>query len=82
MKNVTITLDERTAAWIRVQAAGQSKSVSRFVGEILHKQMTDARAYNEAMRRFLSEAPLDFVWADGHRPTRDELHDRDALRRY
>jgi hypothetical protein len=82
MKNVTITLDERTAAWIRVQAARQSKSVSRFVGEILHKQMMDTRAYNEAMRRFLSEEPLEFAWTDGHRPTREELHDRDALRRY
>lgn len=82
MKNVTITLDERTAAWIRVQAARHSKSVSRFVGEILHKQMTDTRAYNEAMRRFLSEEPLEFAWTDGRRPTREELHDRDALRRY
>ena len=82
MKNVTITLDVRTAAWVRIQAAKQNMSVSRFLGEVLHKQMTDARAYDEAMRHFLTEQPLQFEWSDGRRPTRDDLHDRDALRRY
>lgn len=82
MKNVTIVLDERTAAWVRVQAAKQNTSVSRFLGEILHQRMTDTHAYDEALRRFLSEEPLKFKWADGRRPTREELHDRDAVRRY
>ena len=39
MKNITITLDEETAAWVRIQAAEQNKSVSRFVGE--HLQTSD-----------------------------------------
>ena len=82
MKNVTIAMDNRTAAWIRVQAARHNMSVSRFVGEILHQQMTDTRAYDEAMRRFLGEELLEFEWADGRRPTREELHDRNGLRRY
>ena len=29
MKNVTITLDENLAAWVRVEAAKAGKSVSR-----------------------------------------------------
>ena len=33
MKNITITLDAETAAWVRTQAAEQNKSVSRLVGE-------------------------------------------------
>ncbi|HET9108771.1 MAG TPA: hypothetical protein VFN79_16435 [Steroidobacteraceae bacterium] len=82
MKNVTITLDERTAAWVRVQAAKENMSVSRFLAELLHRRMGDARAYEEAMRRFLSEKPLEFAWTDGRRPTREDLHDRDTLRRY
>ncbi len=82
MKNVTIVLDERTAAWLRVQAAKQSLSVSRFVGQMLHRQMTDAHRYDEAMRRFLSEPPLEFGWVGGRRPAREALHDRDTLRRY
>jgi hypothetical protein len=32
MKNITITLDPETAAWVRVQAAEQNLSVSRFIG--------------------------------------------------
>ena len=82
MKNITITLDERTAAWARVQAANENMSVSRFLALVLHQRMSDVRAYDEAMRRFLSEKPLEFAWADGRRPTREDLHDRDALRRY
>jgi hypothetical protein len=80
MKNVTIAMDQRTAAWVRIQAAKQNMSVSRFVGEILHRQMTEAHAYDEAMRRFLGEEPLVFDWENGRRPTREELHDRNALR--
>jgi hypothetical protein len=80
LKNVTIAMDKSTAAWVRVQAAKQNMSVSRFVGEILYQQMTGARAYDEGMRRFLGEEPLQFEWTDGRRPTREELHDRNALR--
>ncbi|MHB1872817.1 MAG: CopG family transcriptional regulator [Steroidobacteraceae bacterium] len=82
MKNVTIVLDERTAAWPRIQAAKQNLSVSRRVGQMLSKQMTGAQAYDESMRRFLNEEPLEFGWVGGRRPAREELHDRDALRRY
>jgi hypothetical protein len=35
MKNVTISMDEETAAWARVEAAKQGKSLSRYVGELL-----------------------------------------------
>ena len=48
MKNITITLDAETAAWVRVQAAEQNKSVSRFVGEYLQTQMKDRREYQRA----------------------------------
>ena len=80
MKNVTITLDEQTAAWIRVYAARHNTSVSRIVGELLHERMREGKEYEQAMRRFLAKPPLAFRWKGGRRPTRDELHDRDALR--
>jgi hypothetical protein len=41
MRNVAITLDDETASWVRVYAAGQRLSVSRFVGEVL-KEVTHA----------------------------------------
>jgi hypothetical protein len=55
MKNVTITLDERTAAWARVYAARHNMSVSRLVGEMLQGRMREHKDYDEAMRRFLAK---------------------------
>ncbi|HXI49133.1 MAG TPA: DUF6364 family protein [Steroidobacteraceae bacterium] len=80
MKNLTITLDEKTAAWIRVYAAKQGMSVSRFVGELLNERMIETRTYNQALRKFLAHKPFEFELADGRRPTREELHDRSGLR--
>jgi len=80
MKNLTITLDEKTAAWIRVYAARQGMSVSRFVGELLNERMIETRTYNQALRKFLAQKPFEFELADGRRATREELHDRSGLR--
>ena len=54
MKNITITLDEETAAWARVHAARKNLSLSRFVGELLGEHMREAREYDRAMRGFLA----------------------------
>lgn len=81
MKNITITLDEKTAAWARVHAAKQSKSVSRLVGEMLHKHMQESREYDEAMQHWLARKPFKFDKPGGRLPTRDELYDRASLRR-
>jgi hypothetical protein len=80
MKNVTITLDERTAAWARVYAAQQGKSVSRLLGEILQERMRELRDYDEAMRRYLAKKAVKFEWIGGQRPSREELHERAGLR--
>jgi hypothetical protein len=80
MKNVTITLDAKTAAWLRVYAAKRGMSVSRFVGEVLQERMGKVRDYEESMRSFLSQQPFAFDFAAGRRPSREELHDRSGLR--
>jgi len=80
MKNVTITLDEETAAWARIYAAQHNTSVSRMVGELLHRHMRDSREYEEAMRHFLSKAPVKFKRGKAGYAKRDELHDRARLR--
>jgi plasmid stability protein len=80
MKNVTITLDEKTAAWARVYAAKHNTSVSRIVGEMLRQRMTEFREYDDAMRRFLGKAPVKLKRAGERYATRDELHDRAGLR--
>jgi hypothetical protein len=80
MKNVTITLDEKTAAWVRIYAAQRGKSVSRLIGEVLAERMREYRNYNEAMRRYLSRKPFKFEWIGGTRPTREEVNERSSLR--
>ena len=82
MKNITITLDERTAAWARVHAAQHGKSVSRLVGEMLQAHMHESREYDDAMRRWLSVKPVNLGKPGGRYPTREELHDRPSLRRH
>jgi hypothetical protein len=46
MVNVTVSMDEETAQWVRVEAAKAGKSVSRWLGDVLGKQRrsrTDTR---------------------------------------
>lgn len=80
MKNVTITLDEETAAWVRVHAARHDTSVSRIVGEMLRERMRDARAYDSAMRRFLARPARPLSAPGQPLPARDDVHDRTSLR--
>jgi hypothetical protein len=79
MRNVTITLDEETARWARVEAAHRDMSVSRLIGELLREYMRAQATYEEAMRRYLARAPVMLKDA-GRYPTREELHDRAGLR--
>ena len=80
MKNVTITLDEETAAWARVHAAEQGKSVSRLVGDMLRERMRSDRDYEDAMHRFLSKKPRVLSSPDTPYPKREDLYDRGRLR--
>lgn len=80
MKNVTITLDERTAAWLRIHAAEQGMSVSRFVGEALRARMQKDREYEDAMRRFLSRKPVIINKSGERYPKREDLYDRGRIR--
>jgi len=80
VKNVTITLDEVTAAWARVHAAQRNVSVSRFVGELLTREMRESREYDEAMRRFLARRPVRLKREGVRYPSREEVHDRPGLR--
>jgi hypothetical protein len=77
MKNITITLDTKAAAWARVQAAERNMSLSRFVGEMLRQKMRHSQEYRQAMRAALAEKPLRL---EGPYLKRDELYDRSRIR--
>lgn len=79
MKNITVTLDEKTAAWARVYAAKRNMSLSRFLGDLLNEKMRESREYEDAMRLYFSIKPRNL--SDGKPyPKRDELYDRKVLR--
>jgi ribosome biogenesis SPOUT family RNA methylase Rps3 len=75
-RNVTITLDEESARWARIEAAKRDMSVSSFVGSILGEHMRREREYAAAMRRFLDAGPWALKEPGTRYPTRDSLHDR------
>ena len=80
MKNVTLTLPEETAAWLRVRSAQDGRSVSRWLAELLDGMRRREDEYDLALERLLARKPRKLNWVDGRRPTREELHDRSGLR--
>jgi hypothetical protein len=77
MKNVTVTLDEETARWARIEAARRDVSVSSLLRDLLHDHMGGSESYAGAQERYLSRGPRKL---GGPRPSREELHDRVGLR--
>ena len=95
MKNITVSIDERTHRQARVRAAELGTSVSalvrtylnRLVAEPLEEKVTEEESETplERRRRLLREVFADFdARGVGIRMSenisRDELYDRDALR--
>ena len=80
MRNITVTLDDETARWTRIEAARKEMSVSRFIRETLRERMGGQVAYDGAMQRYLSRDPVALRVPDRALPSREELHDRDDLR--
>jgi hypothetical protein len=80
MKNVTITLDEKTAAWARKHAAQNDTSLSRFVGQLLETTMRESREYERSMREYLAREPVPLRDSSAPYPSRDQLYDRGRLR--
>jgi hypothetical protein len=80
MKNVTITLREDVADWLRVEAAKQGLSMSAFVGDLLETRMGRGKDQLAGLEFFLSGPGFPGVSAD--LPKRDDLHDCEALHRH
>ncbi len=79
MKNVTVTLEEEVALWVRVRAAEQNQSVSRYLADMLRKQMTEEKTYEEAMSRFLARKPSPISDSETY-PARETLYERPGVR--
>ncbi len=82
MKNVTVTLPEDVALWLRIEAAKHDRSVSSWLAELLEGMRRHDDEYDVSMERFLARArqPRMLKRPGDRYPTRDELHDRAGIR--
>lgn len=76
LRNVTITVDEETARWARIEAAKLGTSVSRLVGGMLREHLQSAAVYEGAWRSSSNRPTTVLKEAGGLYPTRDEIHSR------
>lgn len=75
LRNVTITLEEDVARWVRIRAAEEDTSVARLVGRLVKERMTAEDRYRLAMREHFAQKPAALK-KRGRYPTRDEVHER------
>jgi predicted transcriptional regulator len=80
MKNITISMPDDLARKVRVLAAKADTSMSQYLCQLAAEKTAADDAYAAAMERFLSRSRGGLNLAGQKLPTREEIHDRDALR--
>jgi len=80
MKNITVTLDEETARRARLRAAEKDMSVSRYIGELVNRDISASDEYQDALRRYLASDLVVRRQPGERRVAREASHDRAALR--
>ena len=79
MRNVTVTLDDETARWARLEAARRDISVSSLIRQLLTEHMGGREGYEGAKGRYLARTAA-VISSGGELPLREEMHDRVGLR--
>jgi len=80
MKNITITMPDDLARRVRVLAAEADTSMSQYLCQLTSEKVGSDDSYEIAMRRYFSRNRGGLRLAGQKLPTREEIHDRDALR--
>jgi hypothetical protein len=81
MRNLTVALDEETFAKARVRAAERNVSLSRFIGDLLRRELRHDDEYESAYRMWRAARPYALKGAAERYPKREKLYDRTLLRR-
>ena len=81
MKNVTISMDEATLAWVRVEAAKAGESVSSWITQRLQMLKSGDRDYETDLTAFLA-TPLAPMSDGGRTFNREEIYDRRVFKRF
>lgn len=76
MKNVTITVEDEVLRWAKVWAAQHDTSVSRMLGEELHRKMLSEKEYRRARKRFQSKVLKPLKPVGSSYPSRASIHER------
>ena len=79
MKNVTVSMEEDALEWVRIKAARDNASVSRYLGELVEQARARDGAYERSMRAALKFQPLSFPKNTKYL-SRDEANSRAGLR--
>lgn len=80
MTNLTITIDDEALRKARIRALEQGTSVNAVVREFLEAYGGVRAEQRAAVEEFLEIARRSGAGRGGRSWTRDELHDREALR--
>ena len=73
MKNVTITMEDAVADWVRIEAAKRNSSVSRMLGEMVADKLRHYDAYERAMHEW--QADTSSFNSNGQPyPAREEIY--------
>ena len=75
LKNITITVPEETAAWVRIKAAEENTSIARLVGKLLEREMQGGASYAKAYRKWKKIGSIPGIDA-GKRLSREQAHER------
>lgn len=78
MKNVTISISESLEKFARLLAAEHSKSLSRFIADLLDELKTRTTKREHAMQEYFSEKP--YIETAGKKFLREDIYDRKVLR--
>jgi hypothetical protein len=78
LRNITVTMEEDLARWVRIEAAREDTSVSQFLAGLLRRRMREQDSYEQSKRSFLARKP--FPKTDGKYPTREEIYNRARVR--
>lgn len=76
MKNVTVTLPEDVARWLRVRAAEDDRSVSGWLADLIEGIRRREDEYEVAMEQALAVKPETLNESGAPYPSRDALYDR------
>jgi plasmid stability protein len=79
-QNITLSLDEEVLRRARIAAARRGLSLSALLREQLTQLADEDEGYEIARQAALDWMKRGASLGAGDRPSRDELHDRDALR--